>query len=853
MRETGVGRESADRQGMSGEAERLVAVSLDLLAIIDFQYRLRRVNPAWLQVTGYAADELLGRSFLDLVHPDDRERTRAEFDLIATTGAATTDFEHRGIAKDGSLRFFLWSAKASADDGLVYASGKDVSERRRAQDGLLAAEERFRRAFEHAPIGMAMLETDGTWSRVNHAFADFLGYPVEELTSRTFRDVTHPDDLDRDVAALADLNAGLTDEYQVEKRYIRGDGTVAWGLLTTTVVAAGDQEPLRAISQVLDITDRVRAERFRAAQNAVAHATVESSDVDDGACTMLREVGEVMGWLEGAVWVPREGAGGLRQIASWRMGEHGEGAADRQSPQVLAGPDSPQAMVLASGAPAILPADEDAGAVAGSDERLLAAIRGDGETIGVLEFRGQVVGRPDAELEDLLSGLGGQVWQLFTRKRAARELAHQAMHDALTGLPNRALMLDRLEQALARAKRASSTVAVLFIDVDNFKFINDTRGHDLGDEFLKLFAQRVRRVLRPADSMARLGGDEFVLLLEDLRGDRDAQRVADRILLALERPFDLGEDEQVTTASIGIAVSSGHHDEAGALLRDADAAMYLVKARGRAGYEFYTERMRDEALARIETERALRVGLDRDELRLAYQPQISLESGRVVAVEALVRWDHPEHGLVRPRDFISVAEESGAIVTIGAWALREACGQAAAWRAELGDHAPLPLFLNLSARQLVRPDLMATVARAVTEAGIEFGDIGVEITEGALIDAAAISMRNLRALRGAGVRVLLDDFGTGYSSLSHLNTLPLDGLKIDHSFIAGLEDPRNEAIVKAVSAMGRAMGLRVVAEGIETAEQEALAREYGCTMVQGFRFSPPVSPDALAELLDRFG
>ena len=854
-RETGAGGEAADRRGLAAEAERLLAVSLDLLLIADFDYRIRRVNPAWLHVTGYSADELLGRSFLELIHPDDRERAKAEWDRVASTGGASIDFEHRGISKDGSIGWFLWSAKASAEEGLVYASAKDVTGRRRAEDALRTAEARFRGAFEHAPVGMAILEPDGTWSRVNGALAEFLGYSIEELEGKTFRDVTHPADLDRDLAALDDLAAGRTDRYNAERRYLSRDGTVVWGHLTVTAVDGADEEPRRVISQVLDITARMRAERFRAAQHAVAHVTVESTDTDDAARTMLSAVGEAMDWEAGAIWEAGD-RGELRRIAAWSAREEAVAPAEREVDPAagVAGADRARVRVLRTGEPAILPAGEGTPGPTGAEELLLAAIGGDETTFGVLEFRGQVVGRPNAELETHMSSLGAQVWQLFTRKRAEGELAHQAMHDSLIGLPNRALLLDRLEQALARAKRTSSTVAVLFIDVDNFKFINDTSGHDAGDQFLRLFADRVRRVLRPADSMARLGGDEFVLLLEDLHGDRDAERVADRVLLALERPFDLGEDEQLTSASIGIAVSNGGEGRADDLLRDADSAMYLVKARGRAGYEFYTDRMRDQAFARIETERALRRGLNRDELHLVYQPQVSLETGEVVAVEALVRWDHPERGLVRPDQFISVAEESGAIVSIGAWALREACRQAAAWRAQLGDDAPLPLFLNLSGRQLVWPDLMATVARAVTEAGIAFGDIGVEVTESALIDAAAVSMRNLRALRGAGVRVLLDDFGTGYSSLSHLNTLPLDGLKIDHSFIAGMaEDSRNEAIVKAVAAMGRAMGLRVVAEGVETAAQEARAREFGCTMVQGFRFSPPVSAEELPELLKRFG
>jgi diguanylate cyclase (GGDEF)-like protein/PAS domain S-box-containing protein len=440
------------------------------------------------------------------------------------------------------------------------------------------------------------------------------------------------------------------------------------------------------------------------------------------------------------------------------------------------------------------------------------------------------------------------------RKALEEQLRHQALHDPLSGLPNRALFMDRLEHALIRANRRGSKVAVLFMDLDNFKITNDSLGHEVGDQLLVAVAERLKACLRPEDTAARLGGDEFTILVEEVDGLRDAARVAERIAESLQRPFALDQYEVFFTTSIGIALSGPLQKLPADLLRHADLAMYQAKHKGKARYEVFEPSMGTDALERLRLESELRRALERGEFKVYYQTVVALEGGRIGGAEALVRWEHPKRGLLLPKEFLSVAEETGLIMRIGERVLREACHQMRAWQVRYPGTPPLTISVNLSTREFFHPKLIAEV---LDESEIDPATLQLEITEGAMTSNGTYSTdRTLRNLKRMGVQLAIDDFGLGYSSLSYLKRFPVDFLKIDRSFVAGLgQEPngvstKDTEIVKAMIDLTHALGLRVIAEGVETSEQLAQLRNMKCDLAQGNYFSEPLPSGALAVILE---
>ena len=442
-----------------------------------------------------------------------------------------------------------------------------------------------------------------------------------------------------------------------------------------------------------------------------------------------------------------------------------------------------------------------------------------------------IKGQVDARL------LSRSITYAIERKRAEVELAHQAMHDALTALPNRALFYDRLGQALNRVGRHSAAVAVLFLDLDRFKLVNDSLGHGAGDKLLVAVADRLSNVLRAGDTAARFGGDEFVILCEDVSGERQAIAIAERIAAELDAPFAVEGDEVFVRTSVGIALATEPGARPEALIRDADAAMYRAKERGGGLYEVFDDQMRERAVRRMETENALHRALDRGEFVMHYQPIMTMATGALHGVEALARWEHPQRGLIMPGEFIEAAEETGLIIALGAWAFEAACMQAADW------NGGLMMSVNLSARQCGHPDLVATFGDILRRTGVDPSCLCLEITETALMEDVEASTATLRALKDLGLALALDDFGTGYSSLRALQHFPVDTVKIDRSFIAPIEhDPQEAAIVAAVISLSHALGLRTVAEGIETIAQVDRLRALGCDLAQGYYFARPGPP-----------
>jgi diguanylate cyclase (GGDEF)-like protein/PAS domain S-box-containing protein len=684
--------ETRDALARSEERFRsLVQRSSDVAFVLDEEGVITYASHAALHF-GYTPDALIGARSRDLIHPDDVERHRdAVFDAVARDGSATVEWRFR--RGDGS---YCWVEETFTDLHDVPAVGgwvanlRDITDRRRAEDERIEAEERYRQGFERSAFGLAVLDLEQTFTSVNPALADLLGHPPDVLLGRQPLEFLHPSERDRARSGVDRLLRGDLAFYKREHRVVRPDGSIVSVLIDMTLVRDSDGEPNYFFVQVCDITDR---------------------------------------------------------------------------------------------------------------------------------------------------------------KRAEEALEHQALHDDLTHLPNRLLLVDRLTLSLARAERLGSHVAVLFLDLDRFKLVNDGLGHVVGDQLLVEVAGRLRRSIRASDTVARFGGDEFVIVREDIADVSEAVEFAERIVAVLHEPIALSGRELYATTSVGIALGAAGAS-AEQLLRDADAAMYRAKDLGRARIELFSHELQQQVAARLDLETALRQAIERDELELLYQPIVRLADGRVVGAEALLRWRREGHRVVLPSEFIPVAEETGMIVPIGTWALERALTELRSLTAMHGE-ADWPLLaVNLSALQLRLPASLEMVCDAIRASGIDPSMLSLEITESALMGDIETSARAMHVLRELGVKLAVDDFGTGYSSLAYLKQLPVDSLKIDRSFIDGLPgDQHDRSITEAIITLGNSLGLTVVAEGVETVEQWIALDELGCTVGQGFLWSPPIPASAFAPLI----
>ncbi|HEX3558397.1 MAG TPA: EAL domain-containing protein [Pyrinomonadaceae bacterium] len=448
-----------------------------------------------------------------------------------------------------------------------------------------------------------------------------------------------------------------------------------------------------------------------------------------------------------------------------------------------------------------------------------------------------------------------QIQDITDRKRAEEQLLHDAFHDALTGLPNRALFMDHVKMAIQRSRRNGERLfAALFLDLDRFKIINDSLGHMVGDQLLVGIAHRLEACLRPGDTVARLGGDEFTILLEDLAETEDAIEVARRVQEAVSQPFNIGGHEVFTTVSIGIALSTTGYERAEDLLRDADTAMYRAKLLGKKRHVVFDKGMHDRAMELLQIETDLRRAITRKEFFLNYQPIVSLETGKVCSFEALVRWRHPERGLVMPSEFVPVAEETGLIIPLGQWVLTEACRQMREWQKFFRVDESVTMSVNLSGRQFSQADLIEQISSALRDAGLRPGCLKLEITESMVAENMDTAIDMLTQLRDLGVGLSMDDFGTGYSSLSYLHRFPIDTLKIDRSFVTQMTDnTENAEIVRTIVTLARSLDMKVIAEGVETREQLRRLGDLECDYGQGYLFSKPVAAAQAVEFLLKDG
>jgi diguanylate cyclase (GGDEF)-like protein len=486
----------------------------------------------------------------------------------------------------------------------------------------------------------------------------------------------------------------------------------------------------------------------------------------------------------------------------------------------------------------------------GIDRCLVAPLLVHGECLGTLRIGFPANARVNGRDRQVFTTFANHVAGAVHNTRLFSEVRSRALHDPLTGLPNRALLADRLTNAQARSKRSDGAVAVLFLDLDRFKVINDSLGHSVGDRLLVAVAERVSGSIRPGDTAGRFGGDEFIVICDDVADEAEALRLAGRLVDSLEAPFVLGSgtDPIFLSASVGVALGVDGDEDPAAMIRDADAAMYRAKERGRARCELFDAEMRERAVARLETENDLRRALERDELRLDYQVFVDVATQGIVGAEALVRWDHPRRGVLGPDQFIGLAEETGLIRPLGTWVLNEACMQLARWARSEDWPSTFMLSVNHSPHQLSDPNLLADVTAALAATGVDPGMLCLEITESALVADMDAALDVLERLRAIGVRVALDDFGTGYSSFSYLHRLPVDVLKIDRSFVARITaEPRDRAVVAGMIELAHALGLQTVAEGVETPGQLAELGGMSCNLAQGFYFSAPREPAHVAQ------
>jgi diguanylate cyclase (GGDEF)-like protein/PAS domain S-box-containing protein len=732
-------------------------------------------------------------------------------------------------------------------------------------DELAAGGQDFRRLVERLPVIVytAELGENGCWRYVSPQVEEILGYSPEEFVRNPglWASLLHPEDRDRALAVESEEHLGKRDSAPVAYRLFRRDGEVVW--MHDEAVLESDEEGVPIWHGVLyDVSERKRAERElqrSLSQQAVVarlgERALQNGDPQElmGVATEL--IRKVEGIHSACIWeLDRDG----RRL-NLRAGL--EEAAIGAGRRVSASRDSHAGAALDTGTHAVVGDWEQEThhtmppvlRAFGATSSLAVVIDGKNRPFGVLDVHATERHRFSAKDVPFVQAAANVLADAIERHNADQALRYRVLHDALTGLPNRLSFVDSLGESLAKAAISGSPVGILFLDLDHFKLINDSLGHHAGDALLRAVAPRLRSHLRPGDIVARFGGDEFGVLIDRLADEGEAVAIADRVAAAFAQPFAIDGVEHFVSASIGVAVAGGTGERpvnAELLIRDADAAMYRAKEGGRSRCVLFDAEMRAAAMMRLEIERDLRQALDRDELALYYQPVVNLRSGEISGLEALVRWRHPERGMLDPAGFVSIAEDSGMIEPIGRWVQERACRQALTWQQLRPDARPLDVAVNLSSRQAAHRDLPSIVEEILARTGLDPVHLRLEVTESVLIDESTTAIASLQALSEIGVRLVLDDFGTGYSSLAYLNRFPFDALKIDRSFVEALGvEQEATAIVEAIVGMARGLSLEVIAEGVESEVQLSELQRLGCDFAQGHLFHAAMPEREVSRLI----
>jgi diguanylate cyclase (GGDEF)-like protein/PAS domain S-box-containing protein len=821
------GKTALDREGNRWMAA-LVRASEDAVIGCSPQGIIRSWNPAAERLFGYAAEDAIGCPLTMLVAPEDRAEHELRLQTLSQ-GVAIRQARSRCVRWDGRpVEVSLSAAPVFAPEGAVAAIVgivRDITEAAVAQRALEESEARLTANEAHLRMAldsalMWTFEFDVASGQLIRAgtpqSADGVGLARCVSLPDVFA-LVHPDD-------RLEMNIGYFPPVMNEETFVRAfrvradDGTYRWVEARGRVTVDGEGRPDRVLGTVLDITKERQAEDRRQEAETTLLRTIEAST---DAFVAFDTAGAIIGWNPAA-----------ERIFGWSAAEAvGQHVVDLLFTETL----KPRFDALL--------------------ERATVMAQAGGFTRGPVEAvarhrDGHAVCIEASWVSVLVDGavrFTGFARDITERRQLQAQLEEQALTDPLTGLPNRALLHDRLAGALTRLNRRRGTVGVLFLDLDRFKVINDSLGHQAGDELLRAVGQRVAASLRAEDTLARFGGDELVVVVE--HADRnDVVALGQRLLATVSEPVQLRDLVLTPTASIGIATADDSDRTADGLLRDADLAMYRAKANGGDCCEVFHPSMRGRAVARLEQEGELRAAIEQNQLKVHYQPYVAFD-GVIAGVEALVRWQHPQRGLIFPGDFIGIAEETGLVLPLGAHVLSEACRQAATWRS--AGHVDLRVSVNLSARQLAQPDLANHVAAALADAGLSPDALCLEITETALMVDPARAAYVLEEIHRLGVEIGLDDFGTGYSSLVYLRHFPVQVLKLDRHFVAGLRCNRDDtAIVGAAIDLAHSLGLVAIAEGVETAAQCQDLIGLGCDLFQGFYWSPPVDAARVTALLE---
>jgi diguanylate cyclase (GGDEF)-like protein/PAS domain S-box-containing protein len=718
----------------------------------------------------------------------------------------------------------------------------------------------LRALLDAAPLAVVVHDSQGLIRAWNPHAERLFGWRAAEVLDRTLPFGPDADRIQADKRLQLALEGERPEPAEIE--CLRQDGSRFYANVVTLPLSERDGRVFGVLSIYADIGARKRVEHHMILQSIVTRALTEADTVADAVTRSIQAFCGLAGWVCGLHWVLDPADGSLRCQDSWQVPN------DRALTELVQGFSrvslSPQeadvcARKAVSRAGPVWLADlgdeptsnnARAARAIGLTSAFAFPVTVGGEVLGAIEFLARDHRPIDRDLMRIASHLGGLIGQYVARRETERRLQFVVSHDPLTGLPNRTIFSQRLGQALAQAARYDHKVALLFIDLDRFKVVNDTMGHEAGDRLLREVADRFRESLREGDTVGRHGGDEFVVLIEQYDSAVQVAGVAQKIIDQASLPFFLDGHEFNISASIGIATYPNDGQDGSTLLKHADIAMYRAKEAGKNQYQFYSPQMNRLSHERIELETALRHALERGELTLLYQPKFDTEGRAVVGMEALLRWRRPGVDLVAPSEFLPLAEETGLAVHIGEWVLRTACAQARIWQDR--GYGPVRVAVNISPRHFAHGNLVGCVDDVLRATRLAPDLLELEVTEAMIAQSAERAARVFRALKDLGVRIAVDDFGTGTSSLSNLQRFPLDAVKVDRSFVGAMpNDTAGVATVRAVIAMSHSLGLRAIAEGVETEEQARFLRIQGCDEMQGFLFAVPLTPERALELIER--